>query len=56
MKRKLLIVALAFGSIGGFAAGFASLRCRAKHRHSYMEQKVTNICAKALEKAQKEGR
>jgi hypothetical protein len=52
MKRKLLIAALALGTLGGFASGFASLACRARYRHHYMEQKVTDICTKAIEKAQ----
>lgn len=52
MKRKLLIAALALGTVGGFASGFASLRCRSKYRHHHWEQKVTDICTKAVERAQ----
>jgi hypothetical protein len=52
MKRKVLIALLALGSIGGFAAGFASLRCRHHARRAAMEQKVTQICADALRQAQ----
>ncbi len=58
MKRKLLIVALAIGSASGFAAGFASLGCHASRarafRHHHVKNVVTNICADAIKKAQKE--
>ncbi len=54
MKRKLLIAVLALGTVGGFTAGFASMRCRAKWRRNHLEQKVTNICADAIKKAQAE--
>ena len=36
MKRRILILALALGTIGGYAAGFAHLRhhgCHANHAH-----------------------
>lgn len=55
MKRKLLIAALAFGTVGGFACGFASLACGHRYRRQSMEQKVTDICTKAVERAQKKG-
>lgn len=39
MRRKILIVLLALGTVGGFGAGFASLhhrhRCHAAHGHSH---------------------
>lgn len=53
MKRKLLIAALALGTVGGFASGFASLACGHRYRRHYMEQKVTDICTKAVERAQR---
>ena len=52
MKRKLLIAALALGTVGGFASGFASLACRAHHKRARWEDKVTHICAEALREAQ----
>ena len=36
MRRRILIVALALGTLGGYAAGFAHLRhhgCHATHPH-----------------------
>ncbi len=56
MKRKVLMVALALGTIGGFTWGVASLSCRA-HRskarwHNHYKQQVTEICADAMRQAQ----
>ena len=52
MKRTLLIVALAMGTVGGFASGFASLRCHRHHRHAHFKKEVTKICAEAVRQAQ----
>ena len=32
-RRRILIAALAFGTIAGYGAGFASLACHARHGH-----------------------
>ncbi len=53
MKRKLLIVALALGTVGGFSAGFASLACRHRHHRHSLEQKVTDICTTAVKNARR---
>jgi hypothetical protein len=52
MKRKAVIVLLALGTLGGFASGFASMRCRAHGRHAYFKQQITQICADAVHRAQ----
>lgn len=52
MKRKLLIVALAMGTVGGFASGLASLRCHRHHRYAHFKKEVTEICAEAVRQAQ----
>lgn len=52
MKRKLLIVALSLGTVGGFASGFASLRCHRHHRYAHFKHEVTQICAEAVRQAQ----
>ena len=55
MKRKIVTVLLALGTVGGFASGFASLACRAKMRrgyvHHHLQEKVTDICAEAMRRA-----
>ena len=56
IKRKLLIAALAFGTVGGFASGFASLRCHRQHRQSHFRKTVTSICADAIREAQSDDR
>ena len=52
MKRKLLIVALALGTVGGFASGIMSLRCHGKWRRDHHRQTMTDICADAVRQAQ----
>ena len=47
MKRRILIALLALGAIGGYAAGFASVGCRAHDRHARFEQHVAKICVDA---------
>ena len=52
MKRKLLIVALSLGTVGGFASGIMSLRCHAKARRHHVKEMVTEVCADAIRQAQ----
>lgn len=47
MKRRILIVLLAIGAIGGYAAGFASVACHAHARHARFEQHVAKLCVDA---------
>ena len=50
MRRKLLIAVLALGTVGGYAAGFASLRhCRDARRQTF-EQHVAQVCVDAARK------
>lgn len=51
MKRKLLIIALSLGTVGGFASGFMSLRCHGRWKRHHLEETVTNICADAIREA-----
>ncbi|MEW5850087.1 MAG: hypothetical protein AB2A00_14960 [Myxococcota bacterium] len=37
MRRKLLIVALTLGTVGGYTAGFMSLRCHARSCGAYQK-------------------
>lgn len=47
MKRRLLIALLTLGTVGGYAGGFASLRCHARANHDTFERHVAAICADA---------
>jgi len=51
MKRKIMIALLALGALGGFAAGFAHLGCRAHERHDAFERRVAQICVDAARNA-----
>ncbi|MEZ4296795.1 MAG: hypothetical protein R3B70_17645 [Polyangiaceae bacterium] len=47
MRRKALIALLALGTVGGYAAGFASMRhCRTQRRDAF-EQHVAKVCVNA---------
>jgi len=56
MKRKILIGLLAFGTIGGYAAGFGSMRCRAEHRRERFEDHVASVCVEAARRADRDDR
>ena len=47
MRRKLLIAVLALGTVGGYAAGFASMRSCHNHRRDAFEQRVAKVCVDA---------
>jgi hypothetical protein len=51
LKRKLLIGALALGTVDGYAAGFASLARHAgschSHRRAQLEERVAEVCTRA---------
>jgi hypothetical protein len=47
MKRKIVMVLLAFGAAGGYGAGFAHLhRCR-HDRQAAFERHVADVCVGA---------
>ncbi len=51
MRRKLLIAVLALGTVGGYAAGFASMRRCHSHRQASFEQHVAKVCVDAARKS-----
>lgn len=56
MRRKAWIALLLLGTLGGFAAGFAHLRCNAHHgwaRRAQFERHVADLCTEAALRAQK---
>lgn len=53
MKRRIAIVLLTLGTIGGYAAGFASLRCHGGQRRQAFEQHVAKVCVDAAREANK---
>ena len=54
MNRKLVIALLALGTIGGYASGFASLRCRTHSKRAAFEHHVASLCVDAARKADAE--
>ena len=47
MRRRIAIVLLAIGTVGGYASGFASLsHCRA-HRRAAWEHHMAQVCVEA---------
>jgi hypothetical protein len=44
MRRRLLIVLLALGTVGGYASGFSSLHHRAQCRRAWMEERAAQTC------------
>jgi hypothetical protein len=57
IRRKIAIVLLTLGSIGGYAAGFASLRAHGggcnwrEQRQQAFEQHVARVCVDAARQA-----
>jgi hypothetical protein len=49
MRRPILIALLAFGTIGGYAAGFASLGCHHHERRAAFERHVADVCVEAAQ-------
>ncbi len=52
MKRKIVMGLLALGTIGGFASGFAGMRCRAEHRRQAFEDRVAETCVRAAKRVE----
>jgi hypothetical protein len=59
MKRKLLIALLAFGTIGGFSSGIASMACwhhRSHDRRAAFERHIADVCVEAAYRARERER
>jgi hypothetical protein len=52
MKRRIAIVLLTLGTIGGYAAGFASLSCHHRARRQAWEHHVAKVCVDAAKGAE----
>lgn len=52
MRRKILIVLLSLGTIGGFASGAASMRWRGECHRQAFEQRVARVCVDAARGAE----
>jgi hypothetical protein len=47
MKRRILVVLLALGTVGGFASGLASMaKCHSSQRAAF-ERHVAKVCTEA---------
>jgi len=51
MKRRLLIVLLTLGTIGGFGSGIASMRWHGHARRAAFERHVAKVCVDAARRA-----
>jgi hypothetical protein len=51
MKRRLLIVLLTLGTIGGFGSGIASVRWHGHARRAAFERHVAKVCVDAARRA-----
>ena len=47
MKRRILVVLLAIGTVGGYASGFASLAHCKHERRAAFERHVAKVCTEA---------
>ena len=45
--RRIAIVLLALGTVGGFGLGFASMRCHGRERRAAFEEHVAKVCVDA---------
>jgi hypothetical protein len=52
IKRRILIALFGLGTIGGFGAGFHSLRYHAWQRHAAFEKHVAQLCTDAAKHAE----
>jgi len=52
MRRRIAIVLLTLGTIGGYGAGFASLRCHSGQRRQAFEQHIAKVCVDAAKQAE----
>jgi hypothetical protein len=44
MRRRVLVVLLALGTVGGYASGIASLRYRSKCHRGWTEARTAQTC------------
>jgi hypothetical protein len=44
MRRRILVVLLALGTVGGYASGFSSLRHHAQCHRAWMEERAAQTC------------
>jgi hypothetical protein len=47
MRRRILMVLLAFGTIGGYASGFAHMHACQRGREAAFERHVADVCVNA---------
>jgi hypothetical protein len=51
MRRKVIIVLLSLGTIGGYACGIASCAFHCHARHEKFEQHLAQVCVDAARNA-----
>jgi hypothetical protein len=52
MKRKIAMVLLALGAVGGFSAGAFSMACHRRAHRENFEQHVARTCVEAARAAE----
>ena len=53
MRRRILMVLLAVGAVGGYAEGFAHMHACPRGRNSAFERHVADVCIDAANHASK---
>lgn len=51
MRRKVLIVLLALGTVGGYASALCGARCHRESRQDRFERHIASICVDAARNA-----
>ncbi len=51
MRRRILMVLLALGAVGGYASGFAHMRACHRGREAAYERHVADVCLNAAKGA-----
>lgn len=51
MKRKILVLALALGTLGGYGWGFASLARHRRAWRAHAERRVEQVCERGARRA-----
>ncbi len=47
MRRRILMILLALGTVGGYSAGFAHMHCAGAARRAAFEHHVARVCVDA---------
>lgn len=54
LRRMVLAVMLALGTVSGFGAGFAAMHGHHRHHRDALERHVAEVCVRAADRARDE--